>query len=113
MELFKMADGVTRSELAQQKAGKSVNVVKVASGARETGKLSSKTTTDTRRIIREEIKSALTGQDRQDGDRLHNETLNKSVNCVAQPLDRIENEAVVIDHEEVDDPAGKVTVVII
>ena len=31
----------------------------------------------------------------------------------AQPLDRIENEAVVIDHEEEGDLAGKVTVVII
>ena len=45
-------------------------------------KLSSETTTDIRHIIREEIKSALTGQDRQDGDSLHNETLNESVNYV-------------------------------
>ena len=36
MELSKMADEVTRLELAQQKAGKSVNVVEVASGAKET-----------------------------------------------------------------------------
>ena len=36
MELSKIADEVTRSELAQQKAEKSVNVVKVASGAKET-----------------------------------------------------------------------------
>ena len=46
MELSKMADEVTRLQLAQQKAGKSVDAVKVASGPKETEKLSSGTTTD-------------------------------------------------------------------
>ena len=72
MELSKMADEITQLELAQQKAGKSVNAVKVSSGAKETEKLCSGTTTDIRSIIREEIQSALT-QGRQDGDSLHNE----------------------------------------
>ena len=81
MELSKMADEVTRLEVAQQKAGKSVNVVKVSSGVKETETLGSETTTDIRSIIREEIQSALT-QDRQDGDSLHGETWNKSVNYV-------------------------------
>ena len=81
MELSKMADEVTQLELAQQKAGESVNAVKVSSGAKETEKLGSEKTTDIRSIIREEIQSALT-QDRQDGDSLHNETWNKSVNYV-------------------------------
>ena len=81
MELSKMADEVTRLELAQQKAGKRVNAVKVSFGAKETEKLGSETTTDIQSIIREEIQPALT-QDRQDGDSLHNETWNKSVNYV-------------------------------
>ena len=66
MELSKMEDEVTPLELAQQKAGKSVNAVKVSSGAKETEKLCSETTTDIRSILREEIQSALT-HDRQDG----------------------------------------------
>ena len=81
MELSKMADEVTRLELAQQKAGKSVNAVKVSSGAKEPETLGSETTTDIRSIIREEIQSALT-HDRQDGGSLHNETWTKSVNYV-------------------------------
>ena len=81
MELSKMVDEVTRLELAQQKSGKSVNAVKVSSGAKETEKFGSETTTGIRSIIREEIQSAVT-QDRQDGDSLHNETWNKSVNFV-------------------------------
>ena len=58
MELSKIADEATRLELAQQKARKSVNAVKVFSGAKETEKLRSETTTDIRSIIREEIQSA-------------------------------------------------------
>ena len=46
MELSKMVDEVTRLELAQQKAGKSVNAVRVSSGAKETEKLGSETTKD-------------------------------------------------------------------
>ena len=48
---------------------------------KKTKTLGSETPTDIRSIIREEIQSALT-QDRKDGDSLHNETWNKSVNYV-------------------------------
>ena len=85
MELSKMADKVTRLELAQQKAGKNVNVVKAVSGAKETEKLSSETITDILHIIREEIKSALTRQDRTSRMEMvckMTQKLNKSVDYV-------------------------------